>query len=64
MQYVLVPELALSLITEDTSGKTNRMQGTPLEVLKGSAKLGELLSPELDEDVQVVAGEVDDDHDL
>ena len=64
VQNVLVPELTLSLISEDMSAKSSRMQGTPMEVLKASAKLGELLSPELDEDVQVVADEFDEDVDM
>ncbi|KAK3675740.1 hypothetical protein LTR78_004381 [Recurvomyces mirabilis] len=64
VQNVLVPELTLSLISQDMSAKANRMQGTPLEVLTKSAKLGELLCPELDEGAQVVGDENDGDDDL
>jgi len=56
VQSVLVPELALSLVTEDLGGSD---QGA-LEMMAESAELGELLNPEGEEHVQelIAADEV------
>ncbi|KAI7339505.1 hypothetical protein KC315_g1196 [Hortaea werneckii] len=68
VQAVLVPELALSLVSEDlemASSNARRKKGTPpvtvatedpIQVLEESAELGELLSPEVSASDERTAG--------
>lgn len=57
MQAVLVPELAVCLITDDLGSK--REKSAP-EVMVESGDLGELLNPEEEDDMQVVREEYED----
>jgi hypothetical protein len=54
VQAVLVPELAVMLIREDLDAKSTK---DPVQVLRESTAIGELLHPELEERVE---GSVDE----
>ncbi|KAK4550231.1 hypothetical protein LTR36_003198 [Oleoguttula mirabilis] len=56
VQAVLVPELAVSLVTEDLGSKSSR---SPVAIIAESGELGELLHPEQEDKVRVVAA-IDD----
>lgn len=51
VQAVLVPELALTLVTEDVGRRSDR---SPAEVIAESAELGELLHPEKEDSMGLV----------
>lgn len=58
MQSVLVPELAVSLVTEDLGPES---ENDAVEVLAESADLGELLNPEMDDRITGAIDERRDD---
>ena len=58
VQAVLVPELAVMLIREDLGAKSSQ---DPVQVLRESATIGELLNPEVEDHVGGVVVDADSD---
>jgi len=51
VQAVLVPELAVSLVSEDLGAQSER---DPVDIVAESAELGDLLHPDVEDRVHVV----------